>query len=245
MSLQVTPNPVQVFASASQRRYVFAFGDTVYYGSTSAVSPTSNSGSLTNGQQLSMTQPLWFVTSSDVGRKIPGSARLEVVERDELSEDIANITATGADGTLPGRVSTLETDLGTLQGTVSGNGTTLTSHDSRITAVEGRKRTQSIPFAQATGAIGASGTFRVPAAGTLTRVNLSCTSAPVGSSLTVVLRKNGATVQSLTIAAGSTTEQSATLATAVVAGDKLDVNATSVGSTTPANNVVLQVEYEV
>lgn len=103
----------------------------------------------------------------------------------------------------------------------------------------------TVPFSQPGSAtIGASGAWRAPAAGTVTRATLSCVGAPAGSGLVVVAKRNGATFATLTIAAGSTTSDSETPAEAFSAGDLFTVESTSVGSGTAATGVVLQLDYE-
>lgn len=101
-----------------------------------------------------------------------------------------------------------------------------------------------VVFAQPGSAIiGASGSWRAPAAGTVTRVNLSATGAPAGSNLVVEFKKNGGSAFStLTMTAGSTTAQTATPNESFAAGDLLTVNATSVGSGTAATGVVAQAD---
>jgi hypothetical protein len=92
--------------------------------------------------------------------------------------------------------------------------------------------------------IGASGSWRAPAAGTVTRVNLSATGAPAGSNLVVEFKKNGAAAFStLTMTAGTTTAQTATPNESFASGDLLTVNATSVGSGTAALGVVAQADF--
>jgi hypothetical protein len=104
----------------------------------------------------------------------------------------------------------------------------------------------SATFGQAgSAATGASAPFRVPLAGTATRVSLSCTGAPVGSGLVVDFKVNGTTFSTQTIAAGSTTTVTAVTTQALAAGDAITVNATSVGSTTAAVNVSAQVDYTI
>jgi hypothetical protein len=80
VSIQITPHPIAIDPTDDDVLTLFAFGDPVYYGTTSAVSQSSNSGTLTNGQSLSLTgAAMWFVTSPNVGGGIPGSARVEIV----------------------------------------------------------------------------------------------------------------------------------------------------------------------
>jgi len=105
--------------------------------------------------------------------------------------------------------------------------------------------TDTLQFTQLGSAIIATSVdWRAPTAGTITRVGLTTQTAPIGSNLVVNFKKNGTTFQTLTITAGTTTEQSAALTTAYSAADKLAVETTSVGSTTAAQNVAAQIDYQ-
>jgi hypothetical protein len=75
-------------------------------------------------------------------------------------------------------------------------------------------------------------------AGTITKIQASLGIAPTGSGLSVRINKNGASVATLTIAAGQT-KASSTPSIAVVAGDRLTVDVTAVGSTTPGSHLVV------
>ena len=115
--------------------------------------------------------------------------------------------------------------------------------------------TGSVPFSQpGSAAIGQSGAWTAPSAGTVVAIRLSCLAAPVGSALTVDFLKNdtGAgtsyltgtqSTSELSIPAGSTTVTPKTPSVAFSAGDTLEVKATSVGSTTAATGVVAQFDY--
>lgn len=104
--------------------------------------------------------------------------------------------------------------------------------------------TSTVPFSQAgAAAVGSSGSWRAPTAGTITRITLMTGTAPAGSNLTVQFYKNTTMLQALTITDGSTADATATLTSSVVAGDKLSVTAISVGSATAATNVVAQFDY--
>jgi hypothetical protein len=143
--------------------------------------------------------------------------------------------------------------------TVQDEGSALTSRavvnvkGSEVTAADnsGAARTdltfvalQSRLFSQPGNAVvGVSGSWRADRSGTIIRCNMSVLSAPSGSSLIVEVRKNGTTFTTLTIASGSSTDVTSAPATTFVAGDKLSVNATSVGSTAAATGVVVQLDY--
>lgn len=102
---------------------------------------------------------------------------------------------------------------------------------------------QSLPFSQATATVASSGSIRVRLAGVVTRVNLSVLTAPVGSAMTVAFKKNGTTFATLSVPAGTTTAQSSTSSLpTLAAGDLLNVESTSVGSTTAATGVVSQID---
>jgi hypothetical protein len=92
------------------------------------------------------------------------------------------------------------------------------------------------------GTIGASGSYRVTGAATIERAVLSCVEAPDGSDLVVRLFRNATQLATFTIVEGATGEDLQELGVAVVAGDRISVNATSVGSITPAVGIVLQAD---
>ena len=67
--------------------------------------------------------------------------------------------------------------------------------------------------------------------------------APAGSSLIATLNKNGSTIDTLTIADSSTTDENRGLSLAVNSGDYLTVDITQVGSSTAGSDFNLIVEY--
>lgn len=98
--------------------------------------------------------------------------------------------------------------------------------------------------------IGASGPDRADVARTITSARMRTRTAPAGSDLIVQVQHfNGtswSTITTLTMTAGSLTEVvSGTLTQAQSVGHLLRVNATSVGSTTAAQGVVVDVFYSV
>ena len=104
----------------------------------------------------------------------------------------------------------------------------------------------SVVFSSASPATGASGSDRASQARTLTQARMRVATAPVGSALTVRVQHstNSGTswtdAATLTIAAGSTTEAvSSTLNVAQAVGDLARIFVDSVGSTTPATGVVV------
>lgn len=104
-----------------------------------------------------------------------------------------------------------------------------------------------VRFSAETPTTGTTGTDRAPAARTITGARMRVGTAPAGSALTVQVQhydgSTWTTVATLTVAAGSTTEATAgTLSQAQSAGHLLRLNVTSVGSTTPAGDVVVDVE---
>jgi hypothetical protein len=100
----------------------------------------------------------------------------------------------------------------------------------------------SVVFSSDPAKLGASGAYRVRTATRVRRFALDCTSAPAGSPLTVQALRNGTMIAQLTIPAGSSDPQVAELSQFVDAGDLLSVNATSVGSVTPAGGVTAQLD---
>lgn len=79
---------------------------------------------------------------------------------------------------------------------------------------------------------GETGEYAIVRAGTITRIVARVVTAPVGAGIAVSVKKNGAQIHSMTIAAGSKTQNSTGLSLSVVDGDYLTMVPTSVGSTT-------------
>jgi hypothetical protein len=123
------------------------------------------------------------------------------------------------------------------------------SHTQSFTTITGTATLEQLPIevrtsdvawtqAEAIG-MGEAPNYPAPSAGYVT-CRLYCDGvAPVGSAWTVVFKRNGTTIETLSIAAGASIPASTIDATqhTVAAGDKLSVETTSVGSTTPAENV--------
>lgn len=100
----------------------------------------------------------------------------------------------------------------------------------------------TVIFSARIAAVEGSPSVRITRAGIFGQGRLTCQAAPAGSSLTVQLKLNGGTVTTFTIASGSTAPDDQALNLPVVPGDELAVNCTSIGSTTPARQVALQVD---
>jgi hypothetical protein len=104
---------------------------------------------------------------------------------------------------------------------------------------------QKALFAASTATVSATGTDRAPQARTLTEARMRVSSAPSGSALTAQVQHFGgsswSTIATLTIPSGSTTEAVAALTQAQSVGHLLRLNVTSVGSTTAATGVVVEV----
>lgn len=85
--------------------------------------------------------------------------------------------------------------------------------------------------------------FRIPADSILRAVTITAADAPVGSALVVEVkrRSTGSTLTTVTVAAGSTTATVDGLAVALVEGDLLRFDVTSVGSTTAAKDVLASI----
>jgi hypothetical protein len=97
-------------------------------------------------------------------------------------------------------------------------------------------------------AVAVTGLFRylVFRSGTLVRGAATVSTAPTGANLIVVIKKNGVTVLTLTIVAGTTSSGIQTPGSPVtlVSGDILSVDITQVGSSTPGANVWVGGEFE-
>jgi hypothetical protein len=105
-----------------------------------------------------------------------------------------------------------------------------------------------IQFGADTAVIGATGSNRAYDTRTLTGARMRVATAPAGSALTAQVQHwNGTTWTSvgsaLSIAAGSTTESFQPFTQTQVAGEMVRLNVTSVGSTTPAAGVSVDVLY--
>lgn len=74
--------------------------------------------------------------------------------------------------------------------------------------------------------------------GQVTKATLRVVGAPTTGACTALVRRNGATIATLTIAAGSTIPNSATLSIAVIDGDLIDVSFTGING---ATGVIVQV----
>jgi hypothetical protein len=87
-----------------------------------------------------------------------------------------------------------------------------------------------------------AGPLRLAKTGTLVGIALDATTAPVGSSLTVQLKKNGTNFGSaFSLTAGNLNAISGTLSNTYTAGDILTISFTAVGSTTAATGVSVMV----
>lgn len=106
---------------------------------------------------------------------------------------------------------------------------------------------ETVSFSATTATVGASVGYQLQSSGTITTARMACTGAPAGSDLVVAVQLSTdggttwTTISTLTIPAGSTAAVTASPSRAVSAGDLVRVNATSVGSTTAAANVLVQV----
>lgn len=104
-----------------------------------------------------------------------------------------------------------------------------------------------VRFSAATAVVAVTGSDRAGSARTITSARMRCATAPVGSALIVQVQHSAdgsswTTVTTLSIAAGSTAEASATgLTQAQSAGHLVRLNVTSVGSGTAATGVVVDV----
>jgi hypothetical protein len=95
----------------------------------------------------------------------------------------------------------------------------------------------------------AKATFRMPAAGTLTAVRASVTTAPAGSALQIDINENGASVLSTKLSIDATEKTSTTASTAPVISDnqfasdaEITIDIDQVGSTTAGTGLKVQLE---
>ena len=95
----------------------------------------------------------------------------------------------------------------------------------------------------------AKATFRMPAAGTLTAVRASVTTAPAGSALVVDINEGGTTVLSTKLSIDATEKTSTTAATAAVISDsalaadaEITIDIDQIGSTTAGAGLKVQLE---
>lgn len=105
-----------------------------------------------------------------------------------------------------------------------------------------------IRFSVGTPAVGASATDRAGGSRTLTGARMRAATAPAGSSLIAQVQHSTddntyTTIGTLTMTAGSRTEQTASFSQAQSLGHYVRVNVTSVGSTTAATGVVVDVAW--
>ncbi len=107
------------------------------------------------------------------------------------------------------------------------------------------KVTLPIRFSAATALTGVTPTDRVYSARTLTGAHMRVASGPTGSALTVQVQHfdgmSWTTIGTLTIADGSITEAVISFTQAQAVGDLLRLNSTSIGLTTAATGVVVDV----
>ena len=102
-----------------------------------------------------------------------------------------------------------------------------------------------LPFSTSGELAVATGAMAVPWYGgsrTLQRLAARVTTAPTGAALTLELKKNGTTVATLSVTAGSLAAQTTTFSDATIAdGDYLTLDVTQVGSTVKGSNLVASV----
>ena len=84
--------------------------------------------------------------------------------------------------------------------------------------------------------------LRVPSTGTFTAHRVNVNVAPVGAGLTVVTKRNGVTIATTTVLAGTTSASTIPTAILLTQGDTLTSDITAIGSTTPGSDVLLTVE---
>ena len=91
----------------------------------------------------------------------------------------------------------------------------------------------------------ATGTERsyIPRAATLNTADIFASTAPSGSAITVVIKKNGTSLTTITLPADSTSDLDNTINSSFVQGDYLTADITQIGSTTAGSDVVLNLKF--
>lgn len=84
--------------------------------------------------------------------------------------------------------------------------------------------------------------LRVPIDCTLANAYIWVGTAPTGSALTVLVRRAGSTIATLTVAAGSTTGSATGLSVALTKGDLITFDVSAVGSTVAGADVAVELE---
>jgi hypothetical protein len=83
--------------------------------------------------------------------------------------------------------------------------------------------------------------FRVPAACTLNAVYVNVGTAPTGSALTVLIKRSGTTLATVTVSAGATSGSSTGLTTSLASGDLLTTDISAIGSAIPGSDVLVTI----
>jgi hypothetical protein len=84
--------------------------------------------------------------------------------------------------------------------------------------------------------------IRVPAPCTLNAVYVNVGTAPTGSALTVLVKRGGSTLATVTVAAGSTSGSVTGLGVPLAAGNLLTVDVSAIGSTVAGSDVLVSIE---
>ncbi len=104
-----------------------------------------------------------------------------------------------------------------------------------------------VRFSAVIATAGPSGSDRAQAMRTITTARMRVSTAPIGTALTAEVQTNSGggwtSVATLSIASGSTSEAVATINAVQSTGNLLRINVTSIGSTSPATGVVVDVHW--
>jgi hypothetical protein len=114
--------------------------------------------------------------------------------------------------------------------------------DAGVLGNAGSFAASSAVFAQATAALVTSPPYRIPSPRTLFRSTLRCGTAPAGAPLTVLVKVDGTTAVTLSIADGSTTADVDLTELELSEGALVTVQTTSEGAT-PATGVTVQLDW--
>lgn len=77
----------------------------------------------------------------------------------------------------------------------------------------------------------------------VTSIQASVDTAPVGSSIMITLKKNGSTVTTASIAAGANQGAAQAVSSTATSTDYYTIDVTQIGSTTPGADLVVSIKY--
>ena len=83
-----------------------------------------------------------------------------------------------------------------------------------------------------------------PRAVTITKIRTHVATSSAGAALNMTLKKNGTSIQTFSIAAGSTTDVTTGLNLSVAEGDYLTIDITQIGSSTAGSDLNVVISYK-